>query len=726
MDTNAKAEIRGAGRGVGLAEKVWRRRTLFAWVFCAIFGATIIALAVLPVRFLSVGSVIVAEQEPGIESNSSPGWAEKIGDPADLESQLLVIRSPRVLRLAMAIPGALDAVLRECRYKQTSAPIEWVFGRLAASCDKLKPDSEALLDYVQTGYSVGAVGRSRVINISYLSPRPEIAQTLANALINAFLNDQRANMSTGRSVAADWLWQELRQLDRQIRDEDAKIQAFRSEKGLTRGTYAPITSERLTNIGQQLAAAETARANAAARLQEIKDDQTGGTSNAPAALANRAIADLKLQIATTTAELGNVSTTLGPNHPTLRALQHQLTLLQQRVSREVDSIAKSAKNTFTAANVLVVSLRRQMEAAKAEVASATTDEASIENMVRDVEIKRRQYSDLYKRASELETERRVLLGSTRLVSLAELPTKPFFPKPLPFVAAGLVLALLGSVAAVMLRERNDRSVRAAADLSVVPGISTIVGLPELGGGGLEALRRLITSRSAQPALRTALKRGRSDPKLQDVLRKLYAGIMLEEGGRLSRRILITSPAPNGGKTLTTLAFAQFVASTGRRVLAIECEMRRPTFEAVLGVKRSAGLSDVLRGTVEARNAVTSTAIPNLHVIVAGEPALDSTELLMNHHMSELLLWAQSYDLVLLDSPACNALMDPLVIARRVDGVLCCVRWGRSTVADVMESTARLRAAGGNVLGMVITMVNGHDQSRYEGTGSELSLYLKAS
>ena len=69
-----------------------------------------------------------------------------------------------------------------------------------------------------------------------------------------------------------------------------------------------------------------------------------------------------------------------------------------------------------------------MDAAKAEVGSATSDESTIESLARNTEIKRTQYADLYRRASELETERRVLIGSTRLVSLAELPAKPFFPK----------------------------------------------------------------------------------------------------------------------------------------------------------------------------------------------------------------------------------------------------------------------------------------------------------
>src|SRR4051794_660142 len=77
----------------GVLVKIWRRRPLFAFVFCTIFAIALAALILSPVTYLATGSVIVAEQEPGV-ANASAAWAQKIGDPADMESQLLVIRSP--------------------------------------------------------------------------------------------------------------------------------------------------------------------------------------------------------------------------------------------------------------------------------------------------------------------------------------------------------------------------------------------------------------------------------------------------------------------------------------------------------------------------------------------------------------------------------------------------------------------------------------------------------
>ena len=153
-DEFARSSALVAGAGGSLLRKIWRRRTLFVLVFGAVLAASLIALLVLPVRFMATGSVIVAEQEPGVQS-ASPGWAEKIGDPADLESQLLVIRSPRVLRCR-------DDAPRRARRCAQGVPLQTrrrvrlpLVPQLASSCDKLKPDSEALLDYLQAGYRSG-------------------------------------------------------------------------------------------------------------------------------------------------------------------------------------------------------------------------------------------------------------------------------------------------------------------------------------------------------------------------------------------------------------------------------------------------------------------------------------------------------------------------------------------------------------------------------------------
>lgn len=712
-------------------DRLWRHRRVFSAVFLATIGAAILALIVLPVRYLATASVIVAEQEPGV-ANTPAAWAQKIGDPADLESQLLVIRSPRLLRKVMNAPGVVPAVVGECEHGALLGSAE--------RCQKLSSTVASFIDYVDSRYSVASAGRSRVINISYQSPLPEVAQRLANALTTAFLDDQRNEGANSREVATSWLWKELKQLDGQLRAADEKIQQFRRSKGLMRGANAPIASERLTSIGQQLAAAETARAEASARLKEIKSEQARGPTDAPSVLSSRTMADLKQQLTTVSAQLASATAVLGPKHPSILALTDEKALIQHRMADEMQNIAASAQKSFDASDALVASLKKEMDAAKAQAGSATLDEASIESMVRDAEIKRQQYADLYKKASELETERRVLLGSTRLVSLAELPDKPFFPKKVPFLAAGATLALILGIAAALLVDQlypppqNDelavvpvarkevaaapvRAASAVAELrnspaaaaapaerksllSMMAGVPILARLPKLKKPRAASAVGAILQNHLQVSVGETLRLAEADAGFQRALEQLKPALRTGEGER-GRRIVVTSVATGEGKTLTTLALARHLAASGRRVLAVECDLLKPAFARALAVDGDPGWSSVLARSIAVRDAVVQTADPNLDLLVAGAGSAKAADQLFRKNLAGLLSAFDRYDVVLIDSPLPSRKSRYLA---GMDCVVVCIRGDASPMGGAVPAVAAVKALGATNIAIALTMV----------------------
>jgi uncharacterized protein involved in exopolysaccharide biosynthesis/Mrp family chromosome partitioning ATPase len=738
-----QARISEALSGLDAVSRIWRRRRLFGVVFAAVMGLAVLALILLPVRYLATASVIVAEQEPG-DSNASPVWAQKVGDPADLESQLLVIRSPRLLRRTINAPGVIPAVVEECERAG-------VLGS-AGSCEKLKSDVGAAMDHVEGRLSVASAGRSRVINISYQSSIPGVAQTLANALTQVFLEDQRSEGANSREVATSWLWKELKQLDQQIREADEKIQTFRRTKGLMRGANAPISSERLTSIGQQLSQAEAARAEAAARLQEIKSEQAHGPTDAPSVLSSRSIADLKQQLTTVSAQLASASGVLGPKHPSMLALSREQVLIQQRLVDEMQSIAASAQKAYDANDASVNSLKKQMEVVKAEAGSATLDEASIESMVRDTEIKRQQYAELYKKASELETERRVLRGSTRLVSLAELPSKPFFPKKIPFLAAGATLALILGLGAALLAERisaiesqeevpavpqtapaeivseaaqapaptrqqddsppdrpeppvradlhADRLADRRSHLPTVADVPILACLPRL-----KTLRELSAVGAILQDYRTltipqVLRLASEDAEFQEAMHSLVHELGIGETG-LTQRIVVTSPGAGDGKTATLFALAEHMAAAGRRVLAVECDPHHPAFAQVLPLPAGHGLLAALSGAIGVTDAVVRTDHPDLDVLPLGDGSANAIGRAFSTNLAQLLSGLDGYDAILIDSPLPAQQSDFLA---GMDHVVLCVRSDLSLIEPAVSAVKRARALGASRLAIVVTMV----------------------
>jgi succinoglycan biosynthesis transport protein ExoP len=740
-----QAALNEALSGFDAVARIWRRRGVFAIVAGAVLVLAVAALVVLPVRYLATASVIIAEQEPG--ANTSAAWAQKIGDPADMESQLLVIRSPRLLRQIMSLPGVADAVVSECER-----------GRMLGStdaCQRLKTEPGAFIDHVDSRFSIASAGRSRVINISYQSSSPEVAKTLANALTQTFLEDQRTEGANSREVASSWLWQELKQLDQQLRESDDKIQKFRRTKGLMRGATAPISSERLTSIGQQLSQAEAVRAEAAARLQEIKSEQERGPTDAPSVLQSRTIADLKQQLTTVSAQLASAAGVLGPKHPSILALTREQATIQQRLVDEMQSIAASAQKTYDANNALVTSLRKQMETAKAEAGSATVDEASIESMVRDTEIKRQQYAELYKKASELETERRVLRGSTRLVSLAELPSKPFFPKKVPFLAAGMTLAIIFGVAAALLADQigprltkqpapvapaetmlqeDAPDIEAApaivpelaetiaaptetvappstrperkSHLPTVADVSILACLPRLKSlRQMSALGAILQGH--QPlAVPQVLRLASEDPEFQHMLHDLVHELGLDQAARL-QRIAVTSPDAGDGKTTTAIALAEHLAAAGRRVLLVECDVAHASFARVMALPPSQGWLGALERGAPLGDVVLRTEHPSLDVLPVGATNGPVGDILDAISLDALLAGLDGYDAVIVDTPLPSQGNDFLA---GTDWAIVCVRGDRSLIEPAVATVNKSRALGAVDVGIVVTMTEAEQRS----------------
>ena len=702
---------------IGPLYVIGRHRLLFAAVLCAVLVATLIAYLVLPASYMATGSVIVAEPELGI-GQSSPTASQKIGDPADMESQLLVIRSPRVIRQALALPEAVEALRRECTAAGGAG-----FG---GSCADMEARPDQLVEYVSKRYAVASAGRSRVINITYRSPRPDVARIMANALVEAFLDDQKESASTGRKNAVAWLDQQLKDLDATIRRMDDEIGNFRSSKGLVRGVAAPINSERLTGISQQLAVAQAAQAAAGARLKEVRDDRSSGQANSTRVLESRTVADLKQQISQLDVQLAAAQAVLGPMHPRLKTLNDQARMLNGRLAAEIARITGNAQKEYDTATAQVAALTAQLEAAKKDVVDAVSDERTIEGLVRDVEIKRKQYSDLADKANALQAEERIIGGSVRLVSLAETPLKPFFPKRLPFLAGGLTLGLLLGLSAAFLAERmaaqeeeqlpqeedddsGRRPASPAALSSLRPAAPPGDGPPP---SDKEAGIRLLAS---LPFVRPATLLGYSRPlhsafdasawgeDMHAALARLEDALARDLSPPRTRatQILFTSPSAGGGKTFATLALARHAADGGRKVLIVECGPGPLDAFAGPGML---GLGDVLRRGARPQDALRSSAVAGLDMIVGSGMRYGS---LAAHpdRLAALLAWARRYDLVLLDGPAADAAEASLLIAH-VDAVAICTE-PHDLESDATAGTvARIRAAGHERAGIVLTPAAG--------------------
>ncbi len=674
-----------------LLSQLWQRRFVVATTFCLSLLFVLALLVVLPVTYFASGSVIVADREPLIGSGSgSSAWMQKVGDPADMESNILLIRSPRLMRALLSQPGMEDAVLADCE-----AAAHQIIARLRPiNCARLAGDAEAQLLWIGDRFVVSAVGRSRVISIGYKSPVPEAAQAFVNGLIKAFLDDERGKMLRSRDEALEWVRSRLQQVDSELRHDESAIEAFRNSHGLVRGVSGPLTAERLTQAAQQLSEAKGAEAEAVLRMQEAQ-----GGAGSRQALEARPISDLKQQLGTARAQFASAAQRLGPKNPDLMALRRQEGELSSQLSIEVGRIGDAARRNLDAARNRVVGAQMELTLRTEAASQAAEAETQIGAMVRELEIKRGSFVDLSQRISQLETERRILEPSTQLVNLAELPTRPAFPQKVPFLVGGLTLASVLAAGAGLTSYKPPKS-GSLAFSQTYTRVPILANIPELRLGRIG--KKELSARKRSFPIASAIALLDTHAPLLESIRVLYARLTLAGFGTRRRTLMIASELEGEGKTFVTLSLARLARASGRRVLVIEAGLRQPSIEESLGGPPSPGLGGYLVGGPV--DVVQLAAVPGVDFILGGDPLNASTELLSGPRFIELLEWAKHYDLVLVDTPAVAWLMDAALLAPHMEGVLFCLRAGRPPVAHPLNSLPEMQRDNGNVVGLALTFV----------------------
>ena len=681
----------------GLLTRLRRRKLLFASVFTLVAGSIVLLYYVEPPTYRATGAVIVSADRAQVSGVDSPAVEAKLGDPADMDSQIMVAKSPRVLKAMVQQPEVMAALREDCEAAGPHTAVARLLARIRPprDCNQQLAGSGAL-DWLSDHLMVGSAGRSRVIQISYPSASPQAAASLVNSLIYTYLGQASDDKRRSRAEAEAWIESELKRLSSELRSSEIEIENFKRDHGLVRGQTASIASERLTQVSQQLAAAQAAKSDIEAKLQQIRN----GASDVRATLESRTIGDLKMKLSEVGVNLARADSIYGANRPEVVALQQQRADLQRRIADETDRIRISVERDYASATAQVDSLAKELDDIKHDVGVGDLAQTQIASMVRDTDVKRELYIDLSKKANDLAAQQRLLTGDVQLVNYAEVPTRIVAPKLSLFGMAALVAGVVLATAAVVLRDRSDSSVRTARRLEAGIGVRVLGHIPYVRG-----LRKGY-ARAVQPQMA-------SPSALQEAVRSLYTRTILLGGPARPRTVLMTSANPGEGKSFLTLAMAQFSAATGQRVLVVEGDLRQPGFRNSLGLAEGPGLVEILRDSAAYGDVVRKTKY-GYDVVMAGTPTVASTELLSNGRMKAFLDWTRDrYDLVLIDSPPAQALMDPLVLAAQVDGIIHCARWGHSSVEAVADSVRNLQQSGGRVIGLVLGMVQPREYRLYE-------------
>ncbi|QXQ09651.1 polysaccharide biosynthesis tyrosine autokinase [Paeniglutamicibacter sp. Y32M11] len=278
---------------------------------------------------------------------------------------------------------------------------------------------------------------------------------------------------------------------------------------------------------------------------------------------------------------------------------------------------------------------------------------------------------------------------------AVLPSTPVSPNTKLALALGGLVGLAIGAAYAMIRNHLDRRIRSAEALELL-GLSVVGTIPED--------KRLMAQRAVVET--GAIDHGdRAAHAFSEALRELRTNLNYIDVDNPPRIIVMTSSVPGEGKSSVTANLAVAIASTGRNVVLVDADLRRPVQTKLFDLIEGAGLTDVLSHSADIEDVLQPYGpVPNLQLLGSGRIPPNPSELLGSKAMKLLLKELARDAVVLVDAPPLLPVTDAAVLSTAADGILVAVRAGNTTSDEVNKALHNLRKVDANILGAILNQV----------------------
>lgn len=314
-----------------------------------------------------------------------------------------------------------------------------------------------------------------------------------------------------------------------------------------------------------------------------------------------------------------------------------------------------------------------------------------------------QQQALFKDAlSRQQVNTALITGGAEIVRSAPVPSTPVRPTPLRNAVLALVLGTLLGVGLAFLVEYLDDSITTEDDLERLTG-----GIPVIG-----EIPEVVTPKNSDRMWVVAAQAPRS--AAAEAYRALRTAIEFIALDHRMTTLSVTSPGPSEGKTTTLANLGVTMATAGKRVVIVCCDLRRPKIHEHFGLSNSVGFTSTLLGERPVSAALQAVpGVPRLRLLASGPLPPNPSELLSSRRAADLFsAISADADIVLIDSPPVLPVTDALVLFRHVDATLLVFAAGKTTRKEAEAALAKVRQVDGPVVGAVLNGVKAQDVYRY--------------
>jgi capsular exopolysaccharide synthesis family protein len=573
-------------------------------------------------------------------------------------------------------------------------------GSTAGLADPMDPYIDLLLG----GLTVEPVKDSQLVEVGFVSPDPRFSAQVANAIADAYIEFTLSSHFDTTEEASDFLSRRVGELRDEVEILDGKLQSYREERQiLPSSSSEEFTMKGVSDIHSLYLNARANRIEHEARWLASRESDPSSLANV---VENPAVGRLQNEVNDLEIRRAELLRRFKPGWPEVEATTRKLEQARERLALQIDAIAKVAlaadEAKYRASLGEEQRLEGLLEQQRSAAQRAGRDAIGHDMLQAEAERKRAVLNALLQRQNETAISsqlRDMGSGNARVVDRAFPPRAPFSPRPLIELSLALMIGLFLGIGSAFALEAWDNTLRAPEDVERVLGLPTLARIPAAPG-----------DRPSGPAPASAdvdLSSHRSPASvLAESFRDLRTALSLSAAGATPRLLALTSTRPGEGKSTIAINLATVLAQSGRKVLLVDSDLRRPRLHRALGVRNGVGLSTVLCGKASLGEAAQATPVPGLSLLPSGPVPPNPAELLDSPSFDALLaeIGDAGYDSAVLDSTPLLTVADGAIVSARAEGTLMVIEADRTTRDEARRALEKIRQGPAKILGVVLNNV----------------------
>ena len=557
----------------------------------------------------------------------------------------------------------------------------------------------SLVDRFLANLSVEPQPKSMLVKVSFDSPDPSLAASVANEVARIFINYNVESKFDATLQARDWLEKQLEDMKAKVERAEDNLNKYVAQNGIiflsdgggdSKDKGQSMVTKRLGDLSEQLVQATSDRVTKEVMYRE---SQRQNGESIVAVQNNPLIQGLQKEYASVESEYAQLSKVYKPDYPKMVRLKEQANQAKKRIDAETKKALEGLRVDYEAAVRKERYLSSALEKYRGEVTGQNEKMVQYQILKRDADTNRELYNSLLQRLKEVGVTASLTATNIQILDRAEVPRSPYKPDKRRNMMIAIMVGLLGGIGLAFFVEYLDNTVKTADDIEKEVSLPSLGLVPQLAKKGEK------NEKNVFPVITFEDKKS----PVSEAYRSIGTYIQFSSAGRPPKSILVTSAKQGEGKTTTVVNVAVSLIHTYGKGIVIDCDMRRPQMHKIFGVDNSKGLSAFLAGHMEVNDGlIQNTKVENLDVITSGIIPPNPSELLSSYRFKDLIgELFPIYSFILIDSPPVLGLSDSLVLSTLIDGVVMVTRAGSTPKDAAVQARKLLQGVNAKILGVVL-------------------------